>query len=891
MRTSSIHLTDGSKIQFAYDAQGERILKRVFTKDGQLVKEIQYVRDEDGRVLFDRRSTFSPEDFPLIIVATVYIYGPRGLVGFIRNGAFHSVWTDHSGSIRLVLKDGQVVAAYDYLPYGQLMRSYGNDPASEIFYRYTGQEWDQETGLYNYHARLYDPEIGRFYQPDPREQYFSPYKYVGNSPVSLIDPDGEFGFLIATILSVLIGAYLGGATANNKWNPVQWDYKSEKTWLGMTGGAITGFFIPEFAVASAGQFGISFTAGAALSGAYVSTAASNKDFNPANWNWTTPSTYNGIFEGISTGLGILGGLGMATKDAQKLGTIGKISIATTTVSTAIGFAYGKGVAANNRQWDPSKWDWTSPVTYNALLEGFDTGIGLPTDVANIGRGTFKLVKKNLKQWAKLLSVMDNVKMKKFKPVLASVAKGPVGKTATGILIGYLMASKENENFDPKGWDSTSFNTYEGFLNGLFLGLGARKMLKTPLRKLGNVGDKLKKSFKSKVSAPAMRQVFDNTWKRMFRNAGIIRQQNHLELTALETTSLNRLHTDEHGLQYSANKDQRSANNEMQDLKVEANQLTAIENANHRKRKRRDQIFTDDDVTLFSCLPVKRRRKRDPRLIQSCSVANPDTQMQKKMKEDPVSVLKQVAISTKSITDWPDFQKLGIHLAKNERIVFSFQLIPASKDSSYHLKVGSSHNDASAMPGYWLNTGGEIKIDPFGKARFIFTSELQGCSIYIKYNHDAIGEPTMSVYHHRRSFPDAIYLKDGHFTHNGNAIPELNGVTQLLDSQGNILKPDKDAIIPMEKISYEKDGNKIELEKLNGIEMDKIIKDNVKIQETENDLKDKYDQVIRYEDYLGFPDNYNEKMAKSNQPLTFATPVIYRDDSGQWFFSSQKISYM
>jgi RHS repeat-associated protein len=137
------------------------------------------------------------------MVSTAYIYGPRGLLGFIRNGAFHSVWTDHSGSIRLVLKDGQVVAAYDYLPYGQLMRSYGSDPAAEIFYRYTGQEWDEETGLYNYHARLYDPDIGRFYQPDPREQYFSPYKYVGNSPVSLVDPDGEFGLLALAAVGAL----------------------------------------------------------------------------------------------------------------------------------------------------------------------------------------------------------------------------------------------------------------------------------------------------------------------------------------------------------------------------------------------------------------------------------------------------------------------------------------------------------------------------------------------------------------------------------------------------------------------------------------------------------------------------------------------------------------
>jgi RHS repeat-associated protein len=234
MRTTAIHLTDGRTVRFAYDAHGERILKRVMAKDGHLIHEAHYARDTEGKVLFDRRTTYSstsssllPElkDAAAVVVSTSYIYGPRGLLGFVRNGAFHSVWTDHSGSIRLVLRDGQVVAAYDYLPYGQLMRSYGNDPAAEIFYRYTGQEWDGETGLYNYHARFYDPDIGRFYQPDPREQYFSPYKYVGNSPVSLVDPDGEFGLLIGLLIGLFAvgGAYLGGAAANNNWNPGKWN--------------------------------------------------------------------------------------------------------------------------------------------------------------------------------------------------------------------------------------------------------------------------------------------------------------------------------------------------------------------------------------------------------------------------------------------------------------------------------------------------------------------------------------------------------------------------------------------------------------------------------------------------------------------------------------------
>ncbi|EFX59878.1 hypothetical protein DAPPUDRAFT_346670, partial [Daphnia pulex] len=253
-----------------------------------------YVRDEEGRVLYDRRIAYSPEfkSIPVSIVSTSYIYGPRGLAGFIRNGAFHSVWTDHSGSIRLVLKDGQVVAAYDYLPYGQLMRSYGNDPAAGIFYRYTGQEWDQETGLYNYHARLYDPDIGRFYQPDPREQYFSPYKYVGNSPVSLIDPDGEIGFVMvaAMVILALGGAFLSAAALNKKWNPGQWDWTSSKTWLGILGGGISGAVIPGFAVTAVATVGITATVLATTGVAYVSAAAANDHFDLSKWDWKNPGT-------------------------------------------------------------------------------------------------------------------------------------------------------------------------------------------------------------------------------------------------------------------------------------------------------------------------------------------------------------------------------------------------------------------------------------------------------------------------------------------------------------------------------------------------------------------------------------------------------------------------
>src|SRR5690606_12046278 len=47
----------------------------------------------------------------------------------------------------------------------------------------------------DFHARQYDPQIGRFLGVDPLadaggQQVFSPYAAMGNNPVSMIDPLG-----------------------------------------------------------------------------------------------------------------------------------------------------------------------------------------------------------------------------------------------------------------------------------------------------------------------------------------------------------------------------------------------------------------------------------------------------------------------------------------------------------------------------------------------------------------------------------------------------------------------------------------------------------------------------------------------------------------------------
>jgi RHS repeat-associated protein len=129
--------------------------------------------------------------------------------------------TDHLGSTRLVTDaNGNVVARYDYLPFGEGIAaglggrssfySIGAFPVSAdgLSVKFTGKERDAETGLDYFGARYFSSAQGRWTGPDwsatPQAvpygdlkdpQTLNLYVYVRNSPLSKADPDGHCGII------------------------------------------------------------------------------------------------------------------------------------------------------------------------------------------------------------------------------------------------------------------------------------------------------------------------------------------------------------------------------------------------------------------------------------------------------------------------------------------------------------------------------------------------------------------------------------------------------------------------------------------------------------------------------------------------------------------------
>jgi RHS repeat-associated protein len=93
--------------------------------------------------------------------------------------------------------NGASVQTNSYGPFGETFSTSGS---SQNSMQYTGRELDDETGLYYYRARYYDPELGRFISEDPIgfKGGINFYVYVNNRPLFDRDPAGFGPVKLAT---------------------------------------------------------------------------------------------------------------------------------------------------------------------------------------------------------------------------------------------------------------------------------------------------------------------------------------------------------------------------------------------------------------------------------------------------------------------------------------------------------------------------------------------------------------------------------------------------------------------------------------------------------------------------------------------------------------------
>ena len=100
---------------------------------------------------------------------------------------------DHLGSSSYITNlDGEVAQHIEYVPFGEVFIEERNNTWNTP-YLFNAKEFDEETGMYYYGARYYEPRLSLWISVDPKAEKFSnmsPYAFCNDNPIFYVDIDG-----------------------------------------------------------------------------------------------------------------------------------------------------------------------------------------------------------------------------------------------------------------------------------------------------------------------------------------------------------------------------------------------------------------------------------------------------------------------------------------------------------------------------------------------------------------------------------------------------------------------------------------------------------------------------------------------------------------------------
>jgi len=262
-----IYVKDKERISFEYDAFESRAAMYYGNTDPEKQKR-RYVKhyNHDGTFEIKHDRTTGLTQFYIYLGGDAYT-APAVLSVTDDSEKYLYLHRDYLGSITLITDNaGNPVERRHFDAWGNIT-SYWNAegkttvPAEGILLDrgYTGHEHLLSVGLINMNARLYDPALHRFLQPDNfvqdpfNTQNFNRYGYVLNNPLLYIDPTGEYGEEGLTPNQQRgLGGLLGslGYTIKENWPEIKdWigrNAKSTGQWFEKQGRSVGQWFSKQY---------------------------------------------------------------------------------------------------------------------------------------------------------------------------------------------------------------------------------------------------------------------------------------------------------------------------------------------------------------------------------------------------------------------------------------------------------------------------------------------------------------------------------------------------------------------------------------------------------------------------------------------------------------------